>query len=268
MNEFQERYKSYPLSKLVTILVDAENYQPDAVKAAELEIRSRGLSDEQIRMQKEELSNKSKIKAEIHPAIGQVEKKAKKIGGEIYELINPLDQKVLSVKRKIALTAIFVGFLALKNLFQSLIYLKYSLFSYDYEFELMQFSFLVTVVICYGVYLVWKRERVVWISTTAFVACILGMQLFTIVMTLKHKLQMPSTDYSSWYELNDIKELFYNPTPVIFDIVTAAVFFGLLYVLNQQDMKSEFSIDKRTALFAMGSGLVVLLLFFFALSFG
>ncbi len=56
MSEYSEKFKSFPSSKLLRIIEEADSYQVEAVEAAKIELVTRNLSEDEIQSLEEEVS--------------------------------------------------------------------------------------------------------------------------------------------------------------------------------------------------------------------
>lgn len=78
MTEFTELYKKLSNSELLTIIVEAEKYNPIAVETAKTEIESRKLTEQELNLAKSQIIAKENAKRREIEKRKQREKRIKK----------------------------------------------------------------------------------------------------------------------------------------------------------------------------------------------
>lgn len=240
MNEFEERFKNFEIRKLLRILEDAINYQPIAIAAAKLELSKRDISEEEVQSIKDEKAGKKLQHKQRKEHYNTIENKAKEIGSEIFENINPVRNIPQTIDRKINLIVIVFGFLATIKFFGELNLIQFMFTDSLAEWGLdMIFYFLPVFGFPVGVFLFWKRSKLGWILMNAFfLFSIIGTVAF-FILTWQWNNRFIN-DYSS--DAYGVDTSFWSPNLFTY-LITIAIFVGSIWLLCNKDVRQVFQVD-------------------------
>ncbi len=182
MNEFEKRFKNYDNHKLAKIINNAKNHHQDAVKAAEAEISSRGLSSSQIKAvlvdlrrvdsKKEELKNKSKKAIE-----GTNTFAAKAI-----DVISPVKKSHDSLSNSFKSIAAFFSLVLLIKVYSEFGLLVFMITSPEAEWGLdMVVYYIPLLVLLTGVILFWMRAKYGWVLISSYTVFMTTTMLISII---------------------------------------------------------------------------------------
>jgi len=168
MNEFQKRYENYANKDLLKIIEESDYYQPLAVEAAQKELSKREISDLEIESVKQEIFKNKSFVEEKQKRTRNYENKAKSLGIEILETLNPIQNKSLTIDRKINLLVIVFGLTAMYLIFEGLGTFKY-LFSTNFTMDnlIIIGHILPGLILLISVFLFWNRRTFGWILLSA-----------------------------------------------------------------------------------------------------
>jgi len=169
MNEFQKRFKSFDNIKLLKILEDADNYEAQAVEAAKLELSTREVTDEEVRLVKDAMVDQQ-VKFDLRQKrIKKIGDRANALSDEILDTVNPIQEESPTIGRKINWIAIGFGVLALYQLVLDFSLISYMFSSPYAEWDLsMIFHFVPLVILLFGIFFFWKRNKIGWILIIFF----------------------------------------------------------------------------------------------------
>ena len=255
MNEFEERFKKLDNRKLLKVLEDADSYQPIAVEAARLELSKREVSESEIQLVRDQVSQRKAKIAKRHEKVNILEDKAKAIGTEFLETVSPIQKEPQTIDRKINVIAIVFGLLAIYMVFKELKYLfTFGLGRLDLGGGL---NLILPIVLMIGTLLFWKRNKIGWILTCFIFVVNIIVAVIMLRLNWDWKSIITSIgDSSGNIQVDSIDHL--NPTAFLYHIV---IFVASLWVICKDDVRKEFQVDVKTVLITIGASILVIFMF-------
>lgn len=232
MNEFTERYKQATNTELLRIIEKYDDYQPLAVETAKTELDSRNLIDSELNLEKKEL------KLERQDSKQKEQKKQERINkvkNIAFDNLNPIQEFPIKTDKLINLISILFGGIALYQIIKEFGMLKF-MFSGQGEWDFsMGLYFLPLVLIPTASILFWLRKKFGWILLNFYLCFSVVNSISLIIMTWN----MKQTGNAA------LDSLFPVTSPIVY-IMTSLFFIGTLWVINMQDLKEKYQIDKKT----------------------
>ncbi|MBI1227469.1 MAG: hypothetical protein GC192_19715 [Bacteroidetes bacterium] len=255
MNDFQQKYKSYDTRKLLKILEEAENYQPEAVEAAKFELANREISKADIQSVKNEVSIERFRIEERQKHLQKAEDKAKAIGANLLENISPIQKEPFSADKKLNIIVVVFGIWAVYQLAQGLGILPFSFRSSYGRWDTDPISyFLPLIVLPVALFLFWKRNNVGWMMFCAYLVYNIINALAMLSLAWRWNRHEEISDNTPGYIHIDFhnRDIFAGPDPMTF-LSALIVFGGTLWVISRSDSRNLFEINLQTALMTMGA---------------
>jgi len=236
MNEFEERYVSFSTHKLLKIVENAKQYQVIAVEAAKAELSTREISEEDIRSFKNEMLTQKNKAIDRQRQINEIEFKAKDVGNELLQSLNPVRSEPQTIDERIKLIAIVCGLVAVYQLYQGFDLLRFMFVDSGASWGIDLFFYILpTIVLPLGVFFFWRRNKAGWIL-------LIGLMVYYLSSAIGWLLYY-------WIDENDFVFTIINPIAELLYII----FFGLIiYVFLRTDMRDVFLVDKTTAMVTIG----------------
>lgn len=235
MNEFTERYKQATNTELLRIIEKSDDYQPLAVEAAKTELDSRNLPDSELNSAKEELRLEQQDSEQKEQKKQERINRVKNIANSAIDNLNPIQKSPIKTDKLINLISILFGGIALYQIIKEFGMLKF-MFSGQGEWDFsMVLYFLPLVLIPTASILFWLRRKNGWILLNFYLCFSAVNSISLIIMTWNMK---PTGNAA-------LDSLFPVTSPIVY-IMTSLFFIGTLWVINKQDLKEKFQIDKKT----------------------
>lgn len=252
MEEFLKKYKLYPTKKLLRILEESENYQRMAVLAAEIELDTRAVSQEEIDIVKKEVQREKAHLARKAAENKAAKEKAKSMGEEFFKTISPIQVEPQTTNRKINAILICLVFLSIVALIENYGFFQYSFYLGENGIDPAIIAiFLFTLVPLITTPLWGLRKKTGWILLAFHLITIITGSIISFFASL-----------SRWLNL---KFIYKDPSTVDFEttqisfvgnpiqhLVIVALFLGFLWFISQPDIKKVFKIERQTAIYTFG----------------
>ncbi len=234
MNQFTERYKQATNAELLNIIENSNDYQLLAVEAAKSELDFRKLTDSELNSAKEEL------RQERHDSLQKKQKKqewidkVKNTANRTIDNLNPIQESPLKTDKLINIISIIFGGLALYQIIKEFRVLKF-MFSGQGEWDFsMVLYFLPFVLVPTSSILFWLRKKFGWILLSYYLCSSAVNLISLIIMTWN----MRPTGNAA------LDSLFPVTSPSVY-IMISLFLVGTLWVINKQDLREKFQIDKK-----------------------
>lgn len=232
MNEFTERYKQETNTELLRIIEKSDDYQPLAVEVAKTELDSRNLTVSELNSAKEELRLERQDSEQKEQ---KKQERINKVRNIAIDNLNPIQESPIKTDRLINLISILFGGIALYQIIKEFGMLKF-MFSGQGEWDFsMVLYFLPLVMIPTASILFWLRKKFGWILLNFYLCFSAVNSISLILMTWNMK---PTGNAA-------LDSLFPVTSPIVY-IMTSLFFIGTLWLINKQDLKVKFRIDKKT----------------------
>lgn len=236
-HQFSQVYKTWSNLELFQLLQNKDDYQPEAVEAATLEINSRNLSREELetlQANHEELQFKKQNTAE--------KKLAKKLETGKQKLIadlNPFAEKTIT--RNIRLLCYALAFIVLYN-FISDFRMIHTIITHVYLNSYTVLMLMPYIFIPIGIYYFWKKQKFGW--------SIITIWLVLLVVTIV-------TSYISELRTADDVFRFFPRRGPGYYLSSFLIFGGLLTYINTKKITEAFNIDRK---FQLQTGVIAALI--------
>ena len=220
-NAFSSQYKNYSTNELLDIINSKEDYQAEAIEAANAELASRNFNAEELEQLNSEWLASHLLKLEKQG--NTLEKRIKTSTNKVLEKANPLNRTGIS--REVALIIFSSAALLILQLLAQFDYLlvviEYFLFGADTVLTLMPFLF-----VPIGLYYFKKRDRLGWVILNCWY-----VHLIIIIL--------PMINFS--FRETDFLGFRY---PTILSLAIRAFIYGcFIYACNKQSIKEAFKIS-------------------------
>lgn len=235
MNQFTERYKQASNTELLKIIENSDDYQLLAVEAAKTELDFRKLTNSELNSAKEELSlERQDYEQKKQKKQGRIDK-VKNIASSAIDNLNPIQESTLKTDKLINLISLVFGGIALYQIIKEFGMLKF-MFSGQGEWDFsMVLYFLPLILIPTASILFWLRKKFGWILLSYYLCFSAVNSISLIIMTWNMK---PTGNAA-------LDSLFPITSPSVY-VMTSLFFVGTLWVINKQDLRQKFQIDKKT----------------------
>lgn len=233
-----------------------DDYQAEAVIAAETELKNRHLTDQDIADIKSELDRKRSKK--------ELPTKTQNTITDIINVINPIAEK--TTKRQIKLAAIGLTIIFLIYLIGNWYLIVVSIqdignadiSSLEYFAPLILFPI--------GIYGFWKLKKYGWIILTILLTYFVMTTLLSMGLEIKWALQKPiQFESNGLLQMQEVEnsawDRLFGTKGYPFYIGQLAIFVGFFIFLNKKTVIEKFMISKQTRLLTIGLTVIPLMVF-------
>jgi len=250
MNQFSPRYKKLSNADLLKIIDTPADYQPGAVEAANDELATGQLSDEELSaaheeneaLRQEQLLKSAKTKA--------WENKAQDIAYTIADTLNPIQSEKPSAPKAILWISILMVLLTLYQLYSQFGLLKY-MFTYGtakWSFAMVMYFFRPLIVAPIAAVLFALREKYGWVLLSGYFIYLAINTLALFYFAFKHPIR-PGDPVSGLL-----------PSASVDSLVGWSVFnAGCLYFMFKKDVREIYNINTKDILLSAGMGVLLTL---------
>jgi len=246
--KFREKFEIYSNADLLRIIENPDDYQLQAVETAKNIFAERQLSEMEIKIAKYELEVERQEKLRKEQQKQALEAKAKNIGESALDQINPIQKEIPTSEKTIKIISIFWGVLFL---FQ--IYIKFRMLKFMFTDSYAEWnwgvmlSFLPLIIIPTATILFYMRKKMGWLLLTIFLvysaASAIGEFILSIIKIIR---------------ISILGNLF-SPYSPITPILSFLFFGGTLWVISKKNIRTIYSISKRTMILAISISIGVLI---------
>lgn len=230
MNQFTERYKLISNSELLIIIENTSDYQPEAVEAAKNELEQRQLTDQELKEAKTELEAERQEKDKQTEKVQEVKNRVKKIWASIADTINPIQYSAATSEKLIKLIVIVFGLISVYQFYNQFGILKLMFSDIYGGWDLSTILFLVPLfMLPTSIILFWLRKKTGWILLGAYLTYSALNAIGLLIMT---------------WNLKPSGNLFPQTEPVT-HIVVILFFGGTLWTMCKENLREQFSIDRK-----------------------
>jgi hypothetical protein len=250
-NPFTTTYKSLSTDKLLDIIENSGDYQAVAVEAAQLEIESRKLSQEQLAEARALQTVRQTERAKKQERSEALENKLKTFGTSIAGTLNPIKPEPPTTRRHINLILLIITALLLYHLYNYFGLLKYMLTNEEAEWDLsMIYLFSALPILAVIITLFWQRKRSGWILATVYFSYKTSETIAGVIIAL------------IYYTGADRESFLPMASPL--QLGTILLFGGLTWTLCRANIREAYKIQKQSMIISLsiGAGFVALVLGF------
>ncbi|MCU0431962.1 MAG: hypothetical protein MUC87_00750 [Bacteroidia bacterium] len=243
-NNFETRYKSFTTEKLLNIVRNPGDYQPQAVDAARKELESRQVKEydtlsESQTTRATEIHEKQQAAPETSPVNAFV--------ASLVEIINPVQRKPATIDLTIKRISLFLGVLFIYDVYKESGFLKFMFTDQTAEWDLPTvLYFLPLITLSIAALLFWRRKKAGWmLSAIYFSYTVAGAIQMCLIALNSTPSGIPALD-----------ELFPPVSPVVY--IVSMLFFGwLTWILCKPRLRAAYQIDNKTMfiVLALGAGI-------------
>ena len=260
MTDFEDimsRHTDCELLEITTLFRD--NYQSEAIIAAEAELKSRNLTNEQLADAQQHLDNKEREQN----AKKEKQKRLQSKATNIADTFNPLIEK--STDKRIQIVTISLSIFFLIHLLRNwgLIVLMLQDIG-NADISSLEF-FAPLVLFPIGLFGFWTTRKYGWIILTIMLTYLTVTTLVSMGLEIKWAMQSPiSFDNSGLIQIqeeNPVMDKLFGKKGFAFHIGQLALFAVLLIFLNKQAITKKYLISKRTQLLVIGLTAIPFMLF-------
>lgn len=234
--EFDEKYKTYSNTELLRVIVNPNDYQQIAVEAAKTIFSNRLLTEEEIKIAKDELEIESQEKLNKEQEKRENKDKLMNIGKSIIDTVNPIQKEIPSTEKTIKIISLLFGGLFLFRLYQEfgMISFMFTDSSSVWDFSMVLY-FLPLVVIPTATILFYMRKKFGWILLTVFLtySAVSVIGFFILIMNLR---------VSGFDALDN----FFSQTSMITYLLSFLFFAGAIFAISRENIRSIYKINKQT----------------------
>lgn len=255
MTEYTELYQQLATSELLTILAEAEKYDPIAVETAKTEIESRNLTEAELNRAKAQITATQEAKNLKVEKRKQREENLKKRTATLWDSINPIQNGIQTPEKIIRLTLLVFGGLALYNLYEESWFLLYLLQEgpSDWDVSIIEF-FLPFLLLPIALFLFWKRYTLGWVLLTLFLTYSAFNSMLLFFMNLGRQ---PSG-------IPAMEEIFPTVSPAVY-AMTLLFFGSFVYLICKPQVRSIFKVSSLIMLLTLGFTVFGSLIFAFSI---
>ena len=247
------------LLEITTILRD--DYQPEALVAAETELKSRNLTDEQLTDAQQLLDNKKREQEKKDEKQKLLQNKA----ASIADTLNPLTKKSTDKTIRIVTIGLAICFLAYFVTNWGLIVVMLQDIA-NSDISSLEF-FAPFILFPIGLYGFWTTKKYGWIILTIVLTYSAVTTLFAMGLEIKWAMQSPIhfVDDSGFVQIevveNNVMDVLFAKKGIAFYIGKLILLAGLLVFLNKKTITEKYMISKRTQSLVVGLTAIPCLLF-------
>lgn len=249
-NPFTARYKNLSNVELLEILEEPEHYQALAIDAARQELDTRQLSQEELESANATLREKKSHLHARQEKKKQLQLQARNTVQKLAENLSPLQQNKPSDEKTIKIICLVYAANFLYEIifrFTSIIALLSDIFSCGILCGIPAVTILLTPV---SLVLLWLKNKNGWILFVFLVSFNLSFLLFNISSLL----------HDMFFETPGLSVTFYQPPRIETFIWPIVLNGGVLVAITRKSIRAIFRIDRRNALLAILSGVILFVL--------
>jgi len=236
--EFTEKFKSYTNTELLRIIDNPDGYEPTAVETAKTIFSDRQLTEEEIKIAKDELEIDKQENLNKEQKKRAVEDNFKSIGKSILDNVNPIQNEILTTEKTIKIISLLFCVLFLFQLYKEfgMVSFMFTDSSANWDFSMVLYFFPL-VVVPVATILFYKRKKLGWLLLTMFLtsSAVSAIGLFILTMIMKH----------SGFDATDN---FSPQTSLTTYLLTFIFFAGIIWTISKENIRSVYAINKQTML--------------------
>ena len=249
-NPFIDRYEILDSSALLDILDNRSEYQAQAVEAAEFELKSRKLTDEQLVEAKKEQTLRKEEKERKEQKEKYIGNKVNAWGTSIADTFNPFQKDIPSADKIIKLLSLFLWGLLFYQLYAEYPFLIFLFTDSSAKWEpIMILYYIPLLLLSTSGILFWLRKKLGWILATVYFAVETAGTVSSYIVTINRE---PSG-------LPGFDEIYPTPSPTAY-LWPLLLYGSATWAICKQELREVYLIDKKTMFIALGIGLGLLLL--------
>lgn len=158
--EFSEKFKTFSNAELLNILSNPHRYQEKALNTAKEILDNRSLSEEEMRIAKEELEAVQRKQLQKEERKKEIERKIKGIGQTIADNLNPVQKEALTTEKIIKTVSVTCFILCLFYLYNEFDMIRFMLSDSTAHWDLPTMaSFLPLIILLIASILFYKRKK-------------------------------------------------------------------------------------------------------------
>lgn len=234
--EFTEKFKTYTNTELLRIIDNPDDYQPNAVETAQAIFSDRQLTEEEIKIAKDELEVERQEKLKKEEKKRAVEDKFKNISKSILDNVNPIQSETPTTEKTITIISLLFGGLFLFQLYKEFGMISYMFTDLSEDWDsIIGLYFFPLVVAPTAIILFYKKNKFGWLLLTIYLtySAISAFGLFILTINME-PLGIAALD-----------SLFPQTSPIP-HFLTFLFFAGTIWVISRENLRTVYSISKQT----------------------
>jgi hypothetical protein len=233
--EFTEKFKTYTNTELLRIIDNPNSYQPNAIETAKKIFSERQLTEDEIRIVKDELEIERQVKLNKELKKRKVENKFNNIANSILEIVNPIQNESSNTEKTIKIISLLFGALFLFQLYKEFGLIGFMFTDSSASWDLsMVLYFLPLIIVPIATILFYKKRKIGWLLLTIFLtySAVNTIGLFILTMNIQ-----PS-------EFKTLDNLF-PQTSLANYFFTFLFFTGIIWAISRENIRNIYKISKN-----------------------
>ncbi len=248
-NSFFESFKKLTDTQLLEIVSSHDGYEPNAITAAEQEIKRRGLTNDQINEINKEIKDAESKELKQKEKIDAVSKKVLSTGSSLAEDMYPIRKTPLTPDRAILLFSLFFAtmfVISFKNGFEMLEFMfRSSSAKWDMSMVFFFVPFAITPI---ATVLFWLRKKWGWFLLAAYMAYTLCIAICSFIIQMR-------------ISLIDIPVVnFFRKETVSSSLLQILFFAGMLAAVCWKPLRNIYKVEKRQVVWTISIVAVLVLI--------
>ena len=252
--DFIKQFEEYSTIRLLSIIDNPNDYQPDAVDAAKTLLSDRQLSDEEIELARNELNAETQTKEQKERASKDKLTNAYKY---VFDTVNPMKEKNSSAEKTIRNITVAFGAIILLYLLRNNEILHFIFYNVLPDWDTGTFfSFLPLVVCITSIILFYKKKRIGWFLLAIYLIYSSITEIWMLIMVLSIQ--------PTGIESIDVILLPYASITVY--IVLFIFYTGIARTISKENIRSVYSINKQTMIYTISITALAVVLMIYLIS--
>jgi hypothetical protein len=248
MNQLAKTYKNFSNIQLIDILANKADYTPIAIETAELELANRHLTEDQLNEAKLAIEVKRNEKSNQEAKSKALGEKAKKIKRNIFESIDPMQEK--SPDKVIKGLCVFFGLMFLYNVYMDLSFLSFIFTDSSADLDMsVVVSIIPLIYLPTLIILFWKKSKIGWGLLSIWLSYSIMAGVFAYIA--ESNMGEPEGG------ILEMISLFLPKKGLGYYMTVTMIFGSLLYYINNKAIKEIYAIEKNWQLISIAIGILV-----------
>lgn len=232
--EFKDRFKTYSNTALLRIIDNPEEYQPKAVETTKSILADRQLTQEEVKIAKDELEVERQEKLYKEKKKRAVEEKIKNTSKSILDNINPIQKEIPTTEKTIRIISLVFGGMFLLSLFREfgMIILIIADFPKDWDLSVVLY-FLYFILLSTATYFFYKKKKRGWLLLTIFLTYSAVSNIVLFIWAIE-------------FESYEDPITMFLHTPSYFYLLVILFFAGTIWAICRENIRSVYAISKKT----------------------
>jgi len=240
MPDFAERFKNIDNQRLLQIIEDPDDYQPEAVIAATEELANRQIDQGEIEAFKARIQHERATKQKREKQLSDAKRSASRSVSEFLAALSPVQIGEKSARQKIIWFSIVFGVISFNSAYETAWFI-YGQFTYGYlgSWDIELSIILITGLLPFlAVILFWLVLRLGWILITGYLTFGALNALLIFLHSFESGYTYGNLDYT-------IERVFPTTSPLVY-FFHMLFFLGGLWLVFGDDVRGVFGVEQKT----------------------